>query len=337
MKTWLKWILRGLGLMLLLVVAAVSYMVATGQQGSRPVGFQTISVPDPKGPPLMVGVWYPTNAAQWPMLLGLSVQWAAPDSPVAGKALPLVVISHGQGGGIGSHADTALGLASAGFVVAAPMHTGDNFADQSDVGGPKWFVDRARHISLTIGYMLARWHDHASIDASRIGMFGFSAGGTTALIAIGGQPDFARLAQHCAKAPEFACELWKPGKAPLPAPDSFAGDGRIKAAVIAAPGFGFAFVPDGLSNVHVPVQLWSGTADTHVPYATNVAPVAAALGPLATVHRVPEAGHFSFLVPCGPIGPPLLCHDAKGFDRAAFHKRFDAAVVAFFEAKLARH
>lgn len=337
MKKWMKWILWGLGLMLLLTVAAVSYMVATGQHGSRPVGFQTISVPDPKGPPLTVGIWYPTDAAERPMLLGLAVQWAAADSPVAGKALPLVVISHGQGGGLGSHVDTALALASAGFVVAAPMHTGDNFADQSDVGGPKWFVDRARHISLTIDYMLARWHGHASIDASRIGMFGFSAGGTTALLVIGGQPDFERLARHCAKIPEFACNFWKPGKEPLPAPDTFAGDGRIRAAAIAAPGYGFAFVPDGLSKVHVPVDLWNGTADNHVPYASNVAPVAATLGDLATVQRAPGAGHFSFLVPCGLIGPPLLCHDANGFDRTAFHKTFNAAVAAFFEAKLANH
>ncbi|MCK7495223.1 MAG: hypothetical protein MZW92_32090 [Comamonadaceae bacterium] len=58
----------------------------------------------------------------------------ARNAPVAGGGLPLVVVSHGNGGGPQSHADLALALASAGYVVAAPMHTGDNFFDQSAAG-----------------------------------------------------------------------------------------------------------------------------------------------------------------------------------------------------------
>jgi predicted dienelactone hydrolase len=30
-----------------------------------------------------------------------------------------------------------------------------------------------------------------------------------------------------------------------------------------------------------------------------------------------------------------VCQDAPGFDRQAFHREFNAAVVAFFKAKLA--
>ena len=37
--------------------------------------------------------------------------------------------------------------------------------------------------------MLASWPHHDALDPSRIGMFGFSAGGFTALVAIGGTPD----------------------------------------------------------------------------------------------------------------------------------------------------
>ena len=54
-------------------------------------------------------------------------------------------------------------------------------------------------------------------------------------------------------------------------------------------------------------------------------------------HVVPNAGHFAFLAPCSAglksIAPDI-CRDPAGFDRAAFHREFNAAVVAFFKAKL---
>jgi len=329
-----KWIVGALALVGVVVVAAIAYQLATGLRPTRPVGFQLVQVPDRSGLPLTVAVWYPTEAGARPSLLGLTVQFVASDAPVAGTSLPLVVISHGNGGGPGSHVDTALALASAGFVVAAPMHTGDNYADQSAVGTPDWLVSRSRHIPAVIDYLVNAWPDRARIDASRIGMFGLSAGAFTALTTVGGTPDLARIAEHCAKTPEFACQLWTPGSAAIPAPESFAHDARVKAAVIAAPGYGFTFVPNGLSNVTVPVQIWSGAADISVPTASNAVPVQAALGSRAELRVVPGAGHFSFLVPCGLIGPPLLCRDAEGFDRKAFHRSFNEEMVRFFRAKL---
>jgi predicted dienelactone hydrolase len=54
-------------------------------------------------------------------------------------------------------------------------------------------------------------------------------------------------------------------------------------------------------------------------------------------HFVPNAGHFVFLVPCPAdlaARRPELCVDPPGFDRAAFHRQFNAAVLAFFRAQL---
>jgi predicted dienelactone hydrolase len=329
-----KWILGASALLAVAVIAVVVVTLATGLRPSRPVGFQLVQVPDRRGPPLNVAIWYPADAGSAPALLGLTVQFVATDAPVAGTSLPLVVVSHGSGGGPGSHADTALALAAAGFVVAAPMHTGDNYADQSAVGTPDWLVARSRHVPIVIDYLVTAWPDHARIDARKIGMFGFSAGAFTTLTTIGGMPDLALINSHCATTPEFACQLWKPGEAKIPGADSFAHDARVKAAVIAAPGYGFTFVPSGLANVDAPVQIWSGAADDNVPTATNAALVAAALGARAELHVVAGASHFSFLVPCGLIGPPLLCRDANGFDRKLFHQSFNQEVVRFFQAKL---
>lgn len=257
------------------------------------------------------------------------VIWA----PASGTRLPLVVISHGTGAGPLSHFDTAEALASAGFVVVAPMHPGDNFQDDSAVGRPRWIADRSRHISKVIDFMLARWDGHARLLPGRVGIFGLSAGATTALVSIGGTPDLARLAPHCTARPEFVCRIMLPQDGPAPA---WTHDPRIAAAVLAAPGLGFLFEPAGLANVRVPVQLWVGNADDTVPTATNGAIVRRLLRQPPEFHSVENAIHFSFLAPCTPQSPPFLCQDRPGFDRRAFHQSFNAAMIGFFRRTLQR-
>lgn len=114
-------------------------------------------------------------------------------------------------------------------------------------------------------------------------------------------------------------------------------DKRIAAAVVAAPGLGFAFVPSGLRGVRAPVQLWVGSEDQTVPYETNGGLVRQQLGSSVDFHRVDGAVHLSFLAPCGADSPPAICQDKPGFDRVAFHREFNKAVVAFFEAHLKPH
>jgi len=333
----MKWVRRGLLLLLVLIAAVLTFAASRALRTTHPVGFQIVAAPDAGGLPIPVGVWYPTEATPRPTtLLGLNLMSVAPAGPVAGSSLPLIVISHGNGGGPGSHADLALALADNGFVVAAPMHPGDNYADQSGVGSQRWLPDRSRHVHATLDYMLQAWPGHARIDANRIGIFGFSAGGFTALTAIGGEADLRLIASHCAATPEFLCQLLsQANSAPLhpegvPPASAFVRDARIKAAVVAAPGLGFTFVPGGLAKVTAPVQLWSGEADVNVPEATNTALVLKALGAGAEFHSVPRARHFSFLVPCRLPGPPFLCRDSDGFDREAFHADMNRQVVAFF-------
>ena len=53
---------------------------------------------------------------------------------------------------------------------------------------------------------------------------------------------------------------------------------------------------------------------------------------------VTNAGHYAFIAPCSALfaaAAPALCTSEPGFDRAAFHTRFNAAVVAFFEKTMA--
>jgi predicted dienelactone hydrolase len=162
------------------------------------------------------------------------------------------------------------------------------------------------------------------------------------LASAGARPDLGRVATHCAAGSELVCELLRAASSPLLQPGASAdaeppsADPRIRAASVAAPGMAFTLDTQGLADVRVPVQLWSADEDANVPYATNTRLVREGLGDRVEFHPVPGAVHFSFLVPCGPVGPPLLCADPPPFDREAFHAEMNARVVAFFDRTLAR-
>jgi predicted dienelactone hydrolase len=335
----MKWLKRALAALVLLVLGVGSVAVATALKAPRPVGFQLVQVPDGNGGSIPAAVWYPTTASPHPAtLLGTRLMDVAANAPVAGAKLPLILISHGTGGGPGSHADLAMALAAAGYVVAAPMHAGDNYLDHSALGRADWLAGRNRELSETVDYLLGAWGSHGQLDRGRIGAYGFSAGGYTALAAVGARPDLGMIPDYCAHQPEFACELLRQAKSPLlsagtsvPAAQR---DPRIRAAVVAAPGLGFTMGGQALGQVAVPVQLWSADGDVNVPEASNMRTVRAGLGQHADYHAVPGAYHMSFLVPCGPVGPPVLCKDADGFDRTAFHARMNASVIGFFDRNL---
>ncbi len=327
-----------LGVIVLAVAGLYVALRLTGYHPAHPVGAQTVMVADAGHAAIPVTVFYPTTAKPRAVWLGSAFASVAPRGAVAAGVHPLIVMSHGTGGAGLSHIDTALALAEAGYIVAVPTHPGDNFQQSTAVGGPDWMAGRSRQIVRTTDFMLHGWKASAQVDPGRVGLFGFSAGATSVLIAVGGRLDPALAADHCRTAPEFVCQIVKPG---APLRDAAEGErepaGLIKAVVIAAPGFGFAIAPDGLKAITAPVQLWDGEADDRTPPATNALLVRGLLPAAPDFHLVPKAGHLSFLAPCGlaaVLAPKGLCTDQKGFDRKAFHRDFNAAVLAFYDRTL---
>jgi len=322
-----------------LLFAATTFAIALAGTGAHAAGYQHGFAADPDGKPLQIGIWYPSKAMVQPVSIGPTTMNVAMNGTAEGKALPLVVISHGHASSFLSHYDTAIALADAGFVVAAVSHAGDNYADQSrsmDV------MDRPRQVSRVIDHMLSAWEGRALIDPARVGMYGYSAGGFTTLVNIGGVPDFTTVGPMCRQHPgDFVCQLIAKGggnaTSPAASANGRAADFRIKAAVVAAPAIGFAFAPDGLRNVKVPVQLWSAENDLLVPQARYAEAVRRALPQAPEYHVVSGAGHYDFLVPCSNALAsiaPFICTSAAGFDRAAFHAKFNVEVVGFFHRTL---
>jgi predicted dienelactone hydrolase len=196
-------------------------------------------------------------------------------------------------------------------------------------------------VSRVIDFMLKTWDGHGHIDPARIGIFGHSAGATTALILIGGTPDLDRVGRFCQDHPDmWDCQRVKergsqtadPAKPPV-----WTHDPRIKAAAIAAPALGYTFTKVGLETVTAPVQLWRAENDKINPNPWNADIVRDALPKSPEDHLVKGAGHFDFLAPCNDAlaaVAPEICSDPPDFDRTAFHKEMNQALVGFFKAQL---
>jgi predicted dienelactone hydrolase len=297
-------------------------------------GFALTQVPDGGAPPIETAIWYPAEGATpSPTRVGVFTQNLAPNAALRGRNWPLVIISHGSGSYFAGHADTALALAEAGFIVAAPTHPGDNYRDQSRAAD---LAARTRQFAAVVAHVAGPWNPGA-VAPARIGAFGFSAGGFTVLVAAGGVPDFTRVGPHCAAHPDFFdCRLIG-GAADASAPVMTRPALPLRAMVVAAPALGFAFGAGSLSAVTIPVQLWQAGEDAILPAPIYVEPVRAALSPPPEFHLVAGAGHFDFLAPCNEglaRTAPIICTSAPGFDRAAFHARLNAEVVRFLTEAL---
>jgi len=301
----------------LAVPAAPQSPPGTAEAPAAAVTRLRLSIPDGDGPAIEGGVWLPPGAAP-------------------GARVPLVVISHGNGGSWTGHAATAEALARPGFMVAAISHTGDNYRDQSRATE---VAERPRQLKRLIDHMVETGAGGLQVDPDRIGAFGFSSGGFTVLAAAGGRPDLTRVIDHCRANPGFYdCRLVAAQGPSAAAYDpEWTHDSRIRAVVAAAPALGYTFGREGLAGVTAPVQLWRPSRDRVLPHPFYAQAVHDAL-PTPPDYRVVEgADHFDMMPPCSPelaAAAPVVCAPTPGFDRAAFQQTFNAEVEAFFTRTL---
>jgi predicted dienelactone hydrolase len=301
---------------------------------ARAAGIQLLA----SDPSLAGAIWYPCAGEPKDVRLGDLAPPAdieltgVKDCPVTGAKLPLIIFSHGRGGWFGGHHDTAEALVDAGFVVAAINHPGDNGNDSSRRNTLSLWASRPADMVRLLDFMLNGWKDRAAIDPARIGFFGFSSGGYTGLVLAGANPDTQRVAARCTEK-TGACEELHNG-AILP---SLPHDARIKAAVLADAALTTAFTQEGLKGIQIPLQIWRSELGGYGVDAGGTARVSGILPGNPEIHVV-SAGHYAFLAPCSPqlaTAIPRICTDVPtSFDRAAFHRDFDASVVRFFRERL---
>lgn len=269
-----------------------------------------------------------------------AIQVAANGSIAPGNGR-LIVVSHGSGAHPMVQADLAIHLARAGYLVALPEHSGDNWHDQSKTGPASWEL-RPHEVSRAIDAMAADSRFAPLFDAQRVGVFGMSAGGHTALTLAGGRWSRARLLAHCEEhldadfvactgaATELRGDLWDGIKKAIARPlirRDLAGDTawhghsdpRIRAAVTAVP-FAADFDGSSLAPPAIPLGIVQAEQDRWLVPRFHSMAVVARCPSCDVLASLPNAGHGALLAPLPPATDGLvgrLIADPPGFDRSA--------------------
>jgi predicted dienelactone hydrolase len=317
------------------------------------VGLTTLPATALDGP---VTVYYPSSAhaqiiTRGPFKLALAEQ----GSPVAGNGR-LIVISHGSGGSPWVHADLARSLVEAGFVVAMPRHRGDNSVDNGHPGPESW-VQRPAEVSRAIDAIGRDARFAPLLNLEKVGMYGMSAGGHTALSLAGGQWSPMGFRQHCEAhlAADFqtcvglitrltgglfdGLKQW--GALAVhrikfdDATPKVHTDTRIAAVVSAVPLAG-DFDMASLATPRVPLALVTAQQDRWLIPKFHSDRVLAACKTCVHLADLPTGGHGAYLSPLPPGLTGLvgdLLNDPPGFDRSVMVE-VDKKITAFFAQHL---
>jgi predicted dienelactone hydrolase len=310
----------------------------------------------------VTSLFYPTLEPESTQQRGpFTLSWAdgARPAPANGKRR-LIVISHGSGGAPWVHTDLARALVRRGFVVAVPQHAGDSLGDDAEPGPQSW-KRRPTEVSHAIDLALAMPLFLETLDPSRVGVFGGSAGGHTALSMAGGVWSPARFRDHCLAhiREDFSscvgfttlltgglldnAKLWLAKRVIASrfsdeTPQSHHNP-RVKAVVAMVP-FAADFDPASLATPRVPLGLVTAVKDVNQVARFHINAIKAACLPRCTdLMTLPEAGHGAMLSPLPPLTPGSIAHqllaDPPGFDRATVLPQINARIADFFARHLA--
>jgi predicted dienelactone hydrolase len=267
-------------------------------RGPSPVGVRTFAVRDREraGRELLCELWYPTEATlagrdlapptrdQYQLLPVLPTSWQAAvrDAPLpaASERRPLVLFSHGLGGHRRQSTFVCTHLASHGFLVVAPDHSGNTVVDliASFMGFsprpagtlnqalPAWMAERPRDAEVVLDALLGGVVPglRTAIDPGALGVFGHSFGGWTTLNLV-------------------------------------ATDARVRAAVALAPAGGAGRADDPLPGGlrldwtwRVPILVVAAAQDSILPIA-GISALVARIPPPCQFIVLSDADHMHFL------------------------------------------
>jgi predicted dienelactone hydrolase len=315
-------------------------MCLIGLSAQASVGLSSIPATAEDG---TITLYYPSSTPEQSVKRGrFTLQLAEEGTPVTGNRR-LVVISHGSGGSPWVHADLASRLVEAGFVVAMPQHRGDNYLDDRHPGPESW-VQRPREVSRAIDAVGRDARFAPLLNLEKVGMYGMSAGGHTALSLAGGQWSPMGFRQHCEAhlAEDFqtcvglitrltggifdGLKKWGALTVHRYKFDNVTAqvhtDSRIAAVVSAVP-LAADFDMASLVTPRVPLALVTAQQDRWLIPKFHSDRVLAACKTCVHLADLPTGGHGAYLSPSPPGLTGLvgdLLNDPPGFDRSVMSK-----------------
>ena len=229
------------------------------------------------GVTLPVQIWYPTmdelegNKIRYDDLLdGEAIADGSPDCPAPG---PLVAFSHGSGGMRWQSPFFGEHLASHGWVVVAPDHTGNTFLDDSG-SIEEIALRRPQDLADAVDWLFSENGAGGSYEgcvdaAAGYAVVGHSFGGYTTYAAAGAEVD------------------WNGDMVDL-------SDPRVWAGVAWAPWDVGGAIVEGAASISVPMATLGGTLDDTTIWSTQLALYNALTVAPRALGEFPTAGHYSF-------------------------------------------
>ena len=335
---------------LLLILISESFNVSAQPLNKSGVGQRTLSFEDKsRSRKLITEIWYPTpEKALGDEGSPFFRMPTARDASVSTGTFPLVLFSHGTGGGRLTVEWLCAGLAAQGFIVAAVDHFGNTFDNPIPVEFAKVW-ERPQDIRFVLDQLLTAPEIASSIETNRIGAAGFSLGGYTAIALAGAKMDYPALQKYFksekgrkeADIPEMPGLLSLFEKPEIQ--DAFEKappliDKRIKSVFVLSPAIGQAFpTRENFRDVIIPVYIVAVGKDQITPPKTNAEHYAKMIKTSQYKLVDPGAGHYVFLSDAkDPLKKeaPIFFDDAPGVNRKVIHEQALQLAIDHFKKTL---
>ena len=256
------------------------------------------------------------------------------------QSAPLAIIAHGLGSSRSDFAYLAKHLASHGYIVAIPEHSGSGdryrrafLRGEVNVDvSPVEFYSRPRDITHLLDKLEQNPYYRQQIDWSQVGIIGHSFGGTTALLAAGAPLNLARVKSICDR-DRFTLNvsLFLQCRAINLPPGAYnLQDKRIKAVAVLNPVTSSILGPESIEQIDVPTMIMGGTMDFVAPYIKEqVHPFLWLTTPNKYLVTMVDGSHFSTISEANTVG---INEFLKGFRPDLGRKYLQALSLGFFEA-----
>ena len=267
------------------------------------------------------------------------------------KPAPLIVITQGFGATPDTYGYIAQQLASYGYAVASIEHRGTNLAERLEYPNteltswitPSEFISRPLDVTHLLDKLELLAKDPAwknRLDLDRVGVFGYSFGGYSALAIAGAEINFPRLEEECSTEElnpvvsfTFQCQ------AKYLAP--YSGklkDPRIKAVFSVYPLTNPIFGKEGMSQIDIPTAIVAGSKDNVSPPVQNqIHPFLWLKTPDKYLALISPAGHLTTVKPedRGIEGIPKVEETPQSDPQGAIAANYLKSLsVAFFNRHL---